>query len=136
MNRRVFLKAGAAAAALPIVSSARGLAWMRAPSEVAVDPAALQQLLDESAASLGIVGAQLAVFDGEAVHEVATGLAVRERRQAVTTDTLFQIGSTTKVFNAAVVMALVDEGDARPRRTRWQLPRRWGRSRATTLRST
>ena len=110
MNRRVFLKAGAAAAALPIVSSARGLAWMRAPSEVAVDPAALQQLLDESAASLGIVGAQLAVFDGEAVHEVATGLAVRERRQAVTTDTLFQIGSTTKVFNAAVVMALVDEG--------------------------
>ena len=111
MNRRVFLKAGAAAAALPIVSSARGLAWMRAPSEVAVDPAALQQLLDESAASLGIVGAQLAVFDGETVHEFATGLAVRERGQAVTPDTLFQIGSTTKVFNAAVVMALVDEGE-------------------------
>ena len=110
MNRRVLLKAGAAAAALPIVASARGLAAIAAPPRVAVQPHDLQQLLDESAESLGIVGAQLAVFDGEAVHEFVTGLAIRERNLAVTPDTLFQIGSTTKVFNAAVVMALVDEG--------------------------
>ena len=119
MNRRVFLKAGAAAAALPIVSSARGLAWMRAPSEVAVDPAALQQLLDESAASLGIVGAQLAVFDGEAVHEFATGLAVRERQQAVTHDTLFQIGSTTQGLQRGRRHGARRRGRTRPRRTRW-----------------
>ncbi len=110
MNRRTLLKSGAAAAALPIVASARGLAAIAAPPQVAVRPRDLQQLLDESAASLGVVGAQLAVFDGEAVHEFATGLAIRERNLAVTPDTLFQIGSTTKVFNAAVVMALVDEG--------------------------
>ena len=110
MNRRSFLKAGAAAAAMPIVSQARSFGLVAAAPEVAVDPAILQRLLDESARGLGIVGAQLAVFDGEAVHEVATGLAVRERDLAVTPDTLFQIGSTTKVFNAAVVMALVDEG--------------------------
>ena len=110
MNRRALLKAGAAAAALPFVTSARNLAATAARSQVAFDRRALQQLLDESAESLGIVGAQLAVFDGEAVHEFATGLAIRERNLAVTPDTLFQIGSTTKVFNAAVVMALVDEG--------------------------
>ena len=110
MNRRVFLKAGAAAAAMPFVSRARGFGLVAAPQEVAIDPAILQQLLDESARGLGIVGAQLAVFDGEAVHEFATGLAVRERNLAVTPDTLFQVGSTTKVFNAAVVLALVDEG--------------------------
>jgi len=110
MNRRSLLKAGAAAAALPIVASARHLAAVAAPPQVAVDRRDLQQLLEESAESLGIVGAQLAVFDGEAVHEFATGLAIRERNLAVTPDTLFQIGSTTKVFNAAVVMALVDEG--------------------------
>lgn len=50
------------------------------------------------------------MFDGDTVHEVATGLANRERNLPVTGDTLFQIGSTTKVFNAALVMALVDEG--------------------------
>ena len=110
MNRRDFLRAGAAAAALPIVSPARSLALLAAAPQATVDAAVLQQLLDESAASLGIVGAQLAVFDGEAVHEVATGLAVRERNLTVTADTLFQIGSTTKVFNAALINALVDEG--------------------------
>ncbi|MCY3611147.1 MAG: serine hydrolase, partial [Gemmatimonadetes bacterium] len=110
MNRRSLLKAGAAAAALPIVASARQLAAIAAPPQVAFGRRDLQQLLAESAESLGIVGAQLAVFDGEAVHEFATGLAIRERNLAVTPDTLFQIGSTTKVFNAAVVMALVDEG--------------------------
>ena len=110
MNRRALLKAGAAAAALPFVAAAPGCSPTPAPSRAGFNRRDLQQLLDETAAALGIVGAQLAVFDGEAVHEFATGLAVRERNVAVTTDTLFQIGSTTKVFNAAVVMALLDEG--------------------------
>ncbi len=71
----------------------------------------LQALLDEVAAELGIVGAQLAVFDGETVHELAAGHANLERQLAVTPDTLFQIGSTTKIFNAAVCLALVDRGE-------------------------
>ena len=50
---------------------------------------------------------------------MVTGLAVLERKVPVTTDTLFQIGSTTKVYNAAVVMSLVDRLQAgRPRRYR------------------
>lgn len=109
MRRRQFLTAsaaGLAAAALPRrVTAARAAA-----PGVAVDPARLQALLDETARALGVVGAQLAAFDGQTLHQLATGLANRERNLPVTTDTLFQIGSTTKVFNAALVMTLVDGG--------------------------
>ncbi len=70
---------------------------------------ALQALLDETASSLGIVGAQLAVFDGQSLREFATGSRNLKLGLPVTPDTLFQIGSTTKVFNAALVMSLVDE---------------------------
>lgn len=107
LDRRRLLQAGAAAAALPLLS--RSSPALAASSSVAVDPLSLQQLLDESAQRLGLVGAQLAVFDGETVHEFATGLAVRERKLPVTHDTLFQVGSTTKVFNAALLLSLADE---------------------------
>jgi CubicO group peptidase (beta-lactamase class C family) len=70
----------------------------------------LQQLVDDIARELGIVGGQMALFDGQQIHEFSTGLANRERGLKVTSDTLFQIGSTTKVFNAAMIMTLVDEG--------------------------
>ncbi|MEZ5656338.1 MAG: serine hydrolase domain-containing protein [Sphingobium sp.] len=69
----------------------------------------IQQLLDEAAASLGIVGAQCAIADGSGVREFATGMRNSELRLPVTPQTVFQIGSTTKVFNAALVMAMVDE---------------------------
>jgi CubicO group peptidase (beta-lactamase class C family) len=106
MQRRAFILSGAAA-----LATVRAPRLRSAPQpKVSVDPRRLQQLLDETARALGVVGAQLAVFDGSQVHEVVTGLANLERRLAVTTDTLFQIGSTTKLFNAATIMALVDEG--------------------------
>ncbi|HEX9888846.1 MAG TPA: serine hydrolase domain-containing protein [Nitriliruptorales bacterium] len=69
-----------------------------------------QELLDESAQRLGVLGAQLAVFDGSQVIEVATGTARLDTSTPTSTDTRFQIGSTTKVFTAALVMTLVDEG--------------------------
>lgn len=75
-----------------------------------VDAATLQLLLDDAAARLGIVGAAAAVWSGGELVEAATGVANAERALLVTTDTLFQIGSTTKVYNAALVMQLVDEG--------------------------
>ncbi len=107
LNRRHFITSAAAAVVLP--NRLHSIPW-RAPRVDGVDPTRLQRILADTAAALGVVGAQLAVFDGERVHEVVTGLANRERQIAVTTDTLFQIGSTTKVFNAALVMSLVDEG--------------------------
>ena len=110
MNRRDFLKSGAVAVTLPATAMAGSRPAVEAREEVRVVRRELQQVLDDAARSLGIVGAQLALFDGERVHELATGLANRERRQEVTNDTLFQIGSTTKVFNAALILALVDQG--------------------------
>ncbi|MEZ4588024.1 MAG: serine hydrolase domain-containing protein [Gemmatimonadales bacterium] len=109
-SRRHFVTASAAAlGGLALPRSARG-APVFAPAARRFDPARLQAILDEAARSLGVVGAQLALYDGRELHEVATGLANLERRLPTTTDTLFQIGSTTKVFNAALVMTLVDEG--------------------------
>jgi len=107
MNRRDFITSAAAVAVLP--NRIHSIRW-RSPQIDGVDPTRLQRILADTATALGVVGAQLAVFDGERVHEVVHGLANREQKIAVTTDTLFQIGSTTKVFNAALVMSLVDEG--------------------------
>lgn len=70
----------------------------------------MQELLDESARELGIVGAQLAYYDGEHVKEFATGIANQQTSTPVTNDTVFQVGSTTKVFNATIIMSLVDDG--------------------------
>src|ERR1700722_5247110 len=68
----------------------------------------LQELLDDAARCLDVTGAQLAIFDGQNVREFATGYRNRELGLPVTHDTLFQIGSTTKVFNAALILSLVD----------------------------
>lgn len=108
-TRRQFVAASTAAlatAALPRSVRAIPAGWARPR----VDPARLQAILEEATRALRVVGAQLAVFDGRELTEVATGFANLERRTPVAADTLFQIGSTTKVFNAAVVMSLVDEG--------------------------
>jgi CubicO group peptidase (beta-lactamase class C family) len=71
----------------------------------------LQQLLDDTAAKLGIVGAQLAVYDGKQQREFAAGYRHFELGLPTTTDTLFQIGSTTKLFNAALILSLVDSSN-------------------------
>ncbi|MFJ4655665.1 serine hydrolase domain-containing protein [Nocardia sp. NPDC088792] len=77
---------------------------------MALDHVVTQRLVDDTAAELGIVGAQLAVLlDGE-IHEFVTGTANAELDTPVTRDTLFQIGSTTKVYTAALVMQLAAEG--------------------------
>jgi len=76
-----------------------------------MDDQALQRLLDEAAAKRGIVGAQMALFQDGTLREFATGWRDHGLELPTTTNTLFQIGSTTKVFNAALVMSLVDAGE-------------------------
>ncbi len=44
------------------------------------------------------------------MREFCTGYRNLELRLPVTAETLFQIGSTTKIFNAALIMSLVEEG--------------------------
>lgn len=73
--------------------------------------ALLQDAVDAAAEQVGVVGAAAAlVHDGEVVDAVA-GLASADTGVPVTKDTLFQIGSTTKVYNAALAMRLADAGE-------------------------
>ncbi len=70
----------------------------------------LDTLVSKLVADSGCPGASAAVQRGD---EVATGVAgfVNLRTGVETTpDSIFQIGSNTKVYNATLVMQLVDEG--------------------------
>jgi CubicO group peptidase (beta-lactamase class C family) len=70
----------------------------------------LPSVLAEKVTSLGLPGASVAVLlDGEIVEAAAGVLNTRTGVEA-TTDSLFQIGSATKVYTATLVMQLVDAG--------------------------
>lgn len=70
----------------------------------------LQDICHRALADLGIAGAQLALLEGETLVQAAGGTANGELGTPVTDDTVFQIGSTTKLWSAALVMQLVDAG--------------------------
>lgn len=69
----------------------------------------LQGWIDQAAQRHGVPGAAVAVGMGDRLAEGATGVKA-------TADSLFQIGSVTKVWTAALVMQLVGEGQGRSRR--------------------
>ncbi|SDI31185.1 CubicO group peptidase, beta-lactamase class C family [Sinosporangium album] len=70
----------------------------------------LQKTLDEAVKARGVPGATLAVYaDGE-LHEAAAGVLNVETGVEATPDSVHQVGSTTKVWTAALIMQLVDEG--------------------------
>ncbi|MGW6462072.1 serine hydrolase [Streptomyces sp. NPDC055078] len=75
-----------------------------------IDRQAIAAAAEAAAAELGIVGAQVAIATGDNLVEIPVGVENFATGRSVTPDTLFQIGSTTKVFTAALVMQLVDEG--------------------------
>ena len=70
----------------------------------------LQALIDEAAERHGVPGAAVAVGADGALVEAATGVVNRNTRVETTPDSVFQIGSVTKVWTAALVMQLVGEG--------------------------
>ncbi|MFC5185956.1 serine hydrolase domain-containing protein [Actinomadura harenae] len=76
----------------------------------AVDAAHWAGRLSALAAEHGVPGASLGILAGGEITEAATGLANVGARIEATTDTLWQIGSISKVWTATVAMALVDEG--------------------------
>ena len=81
-----------------------------------IDQTHWQQRLDELARAHQVPGATLAVLrvgtDGGAdeLVEAATGVLSTATGVPVTTDSVFQIGSISKVWTATLVMQLVDEG--------------------------
>lgn len=70
----------------------------------------LQAHLDELVAEHEVVGAAAGVLVGDEVVAAAAGLANKDTGLEATPDTLFQIGSVTKVYTATLVMQLVDDG--------------------------
>jgi CubicO group peptidase (beta-lactamase class C family) len=72
--------------------------------------AQLQDLLDAALRAHDIPGAVVAVDRGGETTVAAGGVLNRNTGVTVTPDSLFQVGSTTKVWTAALVLQLVDEG--------------------------
>ncbi|KGH46186.1 beta-lactamase [Modestobacter caceresii] len=97
--------------------SRRLIAWaeQHGNSRPVLDAAHWQRRLDELAAAHRVPGAVLAIrrvtpgADDELV-EAATGVLNKATGVEVTTDSVFQIGSITKVWTTTLVMQLVDEG--------------------------
>lgn len=76
----------------------------------AMDIGHWQRRLAELCEAHRVPGASLAVLvDGE-IHECATGVLHRGTGVEATPDSLFQIGSITKLYTATIIMQLVAEG--------------------------
>src|SRR4051812_40113201 len=69
-----------------------------------------QRRLDELAREHRVPGAVLAVLAGGEVTSLATGVLHTGTGAPVRTDSLFQIGSITKVYTTTVLMRLVEQG--------------------------
>ncbi|WP_214409232.1 serine hydrolase domain-containing protein [Sphaerisporangium fuscum] len=75
-----------------------------------MDAQKLQERLAETAREHGIPGLVIAVQRDEEIVEAAHGVLDKEFNYPVTTDSIFQTGSITKVWTATLLMQLVDEG--------------------------
>lgn len=71
---------------------------------------ALQQLCDRTRAEFGATGASLATIHRGELTAAAAGIANAALSAPMQTHTLLQIGSTTKVYTAALVHQLADRG--------------------------
>ncbi|MEU4518184.1 serine hydrolase domain-containing protein [Amycolatopsis sp. NPDC024027] len=69
-----------------------------------------QRRFDELREIHHVPGAALAVLTGGDIHELATGVLHRGTGVAATTDSVFQVGSITKIHTATLVMQLAEEG--------------------------
>jgi CubicO group peptidase (beta-lactamase class C family) len=70
----------------------------------------IEQRFPEACREHGVPGAALGVLVGDEILESATGVLSLATGVEATTDSVFQIGSTTKLWTATLVMQLVDEG--------------------------
>ena len=75
-----------------------------------LDRAHWQRRLEVLAEKHHVPGAQLGILDGDDVADAAYGVLNNRTGQPATTDSVFQIGSISKVWTATVVMQLIDEG--------------------------
>jgi CubicO group peptidase (beta-lactamase class C family) len=77
---------------------------------MAFETAHWQGRLDELAAKHDVPGASLAILADDQLATAATGVINLGTEVQTTTDSVFQVGSITKVWTATLIMQLVDEG--------------------------
>ncbi len=76
-----------------------------------VDFGELEKVIEAEMKETGTPGAAVAVIsDGRVVFSKGFGVASVETGGAITPDTLFRLGSTTKMFTGAALVALSDKG--------------------------
>jgi CubicO group peptidase (beta-lactamase class C family) len=111
----------------------------------AIDNASeFQKKLDSQVPDLlkkyGVSGVKIAVIDGDKIWEKEYGYADKSAKKLISTDTIFQVGSVSKMVSAWGAMKLVDEGkidlDAPVEKylKRWHLPESRYGSEGVTLR--
>src|SRR5262245_20205834 len=72
---------------------------------------ALEATAERELKQSGTPGAAIAIVEGEqVVYAKGFGLANVETQQPVTPEMLFRLGSTTKMFTAAALVCLAEEG--------------------------
>ena len=91
----------------PVVAVERGPSAM---SATASDQVLLSERIREEMAIWDVPGLSLGILQDGVAETAGFGVASRETGYPVRPDTLFQIGSITKLFTATLVMRLVDEG--------------------------
>ncbi|WP_214319387.1 serine hydrolase [Nonomuraea sediminis] len=70
----------------------------------------MRALLESLTQRYGVPGVSVGILDGEKITTYTAGIANLDTGVEVTADTVFQIGSNTKLLTAELIMQLVDEG--------------------------
>jgi CubicO group peptidase (beta-lactamase class C family) len=91
-----------------------GVAWLAAPAHAqtpAVDFSALDPVIAQELKATGTPGAAVSIVSGDRIiFSKGYGLANVETRDPMRPEMLFRLGSTTKMFTAAALVLLAEQG--------------------------
>lgn len=110
------LASGAAVLAAPVarkgnlVSAQAGSSTPSSTEDLDAAFAEFDAFIEEGMSKLAIPGVAAGVIVGDQEHTAVFGVTNLDHPLPVATDTLFQIGSTTKTFTGTTVMRLVEQG--------------------------
>lgn len=95
----------------PHSSGSRAYSDPSSALQAPIDFSLLEQALQEEMKAQSVPGAQIAAISGDrVVFQKSFGTANVETNEAVTTETLFRLGSTTKTFVAAAAVTPAEQG--------------------------